>query len=219
METRIDHLVIAAATLEQGITYVKELFGVAIPFGGVHEKMGTHNHLMHLGDELFLEVISINPDIPAPNRPRWFGLDDPIIRQQLKKNPIFLTWVVNTTHLESLLRQSAIPLGEVEKLSRNNLHWKFALPEDGRLLASGMLPYIIEWETDIHPAAQMTDCQCRLVKLAIYHPCSNWLHSILHSIDAENLVTLYSLPPNTTPYLKATIKTPTGLKQLISNIE
>lgn len=46
MQTRIDHLVIGAADLTQGIDYVNECLGVDIPYGGAHEKMGTHNHLL-----------------------------------------------------------------------------------------------------------------------------------------------------------------------------
>ena len=46
MQTRIDHLVIGAADLTQGIDYANECLGVDMPYGGVHEKMGTHNHLL-----------------------------------------------------------------------------------------------------------------------------------------------------------------------------
>ena len=69
MSTVIDHLVIAAETLEQGAEYVLKMLGVDIPFGGVHPKMGTHNLLMQLGNTLFLEVIAINPDAAALAHP------------------------------------------------------------------------------------------------------------------------------------------------------
>ena len=45
--------------------------------------MSTHNHLMRLGNSAFLEVISIDPDAPAPARTRWFDLDDPAMRARL----------------------------------------------------------------------------------------------------------------------------------------
>jgi len=81
MGTRIDHLVIGADNLEQGISFVRERLGIDIPYGGVHPQMGTHNHLVQLGNDIFLEVIAINPDMEPPNAPRWFGLDDPFIRR------------------------------------------------------------------------------------------------------------------------------------------
>ena len=59
--TKIDHLVVGAANLSAGVEYVNRLLGVDIPYGGEHEKMGTHNHIMQLGSRLFLEVIAINP--------------------------------------------------------------------------------------------------------------------------------------------------------------
>lgn len=96
MQTRIDHLVIGAADLIQGVQYVKECLGVDMPCGGAHEKMGTHNHLMRLGGDIFLEVIAVNPDDDPPENLRWYGLDDPYIRRQIQSQPIFLTWVVNT---------------------------------------------------------------------------------------------------------------------------
>ena len=40
MQTQIDHLVIGARTLTEGVNYVKDLLGVDMPFGGVHPKMG-----------------------------------------------------------------------------------------------------------------------------------------------------------------------------------
>ena len=151
-KTRIDHLIIGAATLEQGATFVEKTLGVAIPYGGVHEKMGTHNRLMQLGGEVHLEVIAINPDGEPPEFPRWCGLDDPHVNRQLMKQPTLLTWVVNTNDIEKLLRQAVFSFGRSRPLSRGHLSWYFGLPDDGRLLAGGMLPYVIEWRTDSHPS-------------------------------------------------------------------
>lgn len=69
MKTKMDHIVIAADTLRQGTAYVREWLGIEIPYGGVHGRMGTHNHIMQLGSDMFLEVIAINPDADAPKRP------------------------------------------------------------------------------------------------------------------------------------------------------
>ena len=54
----LDHLVVAALTLEAGVDHVFRSLGVAIPPGGAHPLMGTHNHLMQLGEGVFLEVIA-----------------------------------------------------------------------------------------------------------------------------------------------------------------
>lgn len=31
-------------------------------------------------DGMYLEVIAVDPDAPAPTRPRWFSLDDPTMQ-------------------------------------------------------------------------------------------------------------------------------------------
>ncbi|WP_022664953.1 VOC family protein [Desulfospira joergensenii] len=218
MQTKIDHLVIGAATLTQGVNYVRDHLGVDMPYGGVHTKMGTHNHLMRIGNDAFLEIIAINHDIAPPNRPRWFGLDDPFIRQQIKIQPSLLTWVVNTRNIKNLMRQSAFSFGKAELISRGNLSWYFGLPDDGRLLAGGMLPYAIEWQTDKHPSVNMADLGCSFYSLEIYHSYPRWLQSALSSVGASDLVKVNTLPKNEVPYMIAYINAPNGIKKLYSSV-
>ncbi|MEJ2040370.1 MAG: VOC family protein [Desulfosarcinaceae bacterium] len=216
MKPRIDHLVIGAQTLEQGVAYVKETLGVEMPFGGVHVQMGTHNHLMRLGPDSFLEVLAIDPEATPPASPRWYGLDDPFVRRRIERRPALLAWVVNTDDIGALVKQASISLGSPELLRRGKLSWYFGVPDDGRLLAGGMLPYVIQWLADAHPAANMADGGCRLRSLEIYHPFPSWLEAVLGSIGASDLVKLHALPPNEVPFLKAEITTPGGEKILDS---
>ncbi|MGD9010672.1 MAG: VOC family protein [Desulfobacteraceae bacterium] len=216
MQTRIDHIVIGAESLNQGVDYVKNVFGVDIPYGGVHAKMGTHNHLMQLGGGSFLEVITVNHELEPPDRPRWYGLDDPFTRRQIKMQPTLLTWVVNTRNINALIRQASFSLGKAELIRRGELSWYFGLPGDGRLLAGGMLPYAIQWLTDKHPSAKMADLGCRLHSLEIHHPHPRWLQSALASIGALDLVKIGALPKNEAPYLTASVGTPLGIKKLTS---
>jgi hypothetical protein len=216
MQTRIDHFVIGASDLAQGVSYVKDCLGVDMPYGGVHIKMGTHNHLMLLGDGIFLEVIAINPDMESPETPRWFGLDDPHIIQQLRAKPALLTWVVNTEDINGLLGQTQFPFGKAQMIRRGDLSWYFGLPEDGRLIAGGMLPYVLEWQSDFHPSKNMADKGCRFQHLEIFHSNPTWFQSVLRSIGAENIASLHALPKNSPPYLAVHIDTPNGVKILRS---
>jgi hypothetical protein len=216
MPTRIDHLVIGAESLAQGVDYVRNCLGVSMPYGGVHEKMGTHNHLMQLGHDIFLEILAINDELEPPARPRWYSLDDAFVRQQIERQPALLTWVVNTRDITRLIEQATFALGKAEPVRRGHLSWHFGLPEDGRLIAGGMLPYAIEWHTDTHPSGGMADLDCRFQRLEIYHPYPRWLASALASIGASDLVTIKALSKNRTPYMIAYIDTPAGLKQLHS---
>src|SRR5204862_2458991 len=91
--TELDHLAIAAHTLEQGLAHVRDALGVDMPYGGKHPRMGTHNHLLRLGERVYVEVIAIDPSAPAPSRPRWFQLDDPALQAELRVAPQLVTWV------------------------------------------------------------------------------------------------------------------------------
>ena len=217
MTSRIDHIVMGAESLKQGVDYVRSCFGAEIPYGGVHKKMGTCNHLMRIGDGVFFEVIAIDHELEPPTRPRWYGLDDPFVRQQIKKQPTLLTWVVGTGDIDEFMRQACFSLGKAEFISRGELSWYFGLPDDGRLLAGGMLPYAIEWQTNKHPSENMADLGCRLLGLEIYHPYPSWLQSALASIGALDLVTIGALPKNEAPYLTASVRTPLGIKKLHSS--
>ena len=218
MSVRLDHLVVGAASLEQGVRYIREHLGVDVPKGGEHPLMGTHNHLLKLGDSVFLEIIAVNPEAPAPDRPRWYGLDDPCVRASLERYPRLLTWVVGTSDLAGLQVKTSFSFGEPVPVSRGDLNWHFGLPDDGRLLASGMLPYLIQWHTKVHPAERMTDLGCTLEQLKLYHPHLDWIASILADIGADDLVVLKPLAENTVPFLTVHIGTPTGLKTLSSKL-
>ena len=218
MNTGLDHIVIGAATLEQGVAYIREALGIEIPLGGEHLHMGTHNHLMQLGNEIFLEVMAINPQAVAPNRPRWFGLDDPFVKAQLEEQPRLLTWVVNTPDVSSLKQQSIFEFGAIASMNRGDIEWLITIPADGSLPGAGMLPTLIEWRNDTHPSNRYPDLGCSLQKLEIHHPNLDWLKSILESIGAHQCVELYPLSANVAPYLVASIETPSGVKELSSKV-
>ena len=72
---RLDHLAVSAATLAEGTAHVEAALGIVLEPGGRHDRMGTHNRLLGLGD-IYLEVIATDPDAPEPAWPRWFDLDN-----------------------------------------------------------------------------------------------------------------------------------------------
>jgi hypothetical protein len=216
MRANLDHLVIAAATLEDGVAYVRDLLGVDIPPGGFHAKMGTRNHVMQLGGEVFLEVLAVDPELAAPTRPRWFGLDDPHVLASLARRPALLTWVVNTPDIHAFMKQTQIGFGTPEPVSRGDLNWLFGVPDDGHLPAGGMLPSVIQWQCSPHPATRMWDRGCRLRSFEIHHPRAAWLGDALTGAGADHLVEIRPLPANAAPYLLARIETPDGSRELRS---
>lgn len=216
MKVRLDHVVIAAQSLQEGVEYVQRELGVTMPYGGFHPKMGTHNHLIQLGNHTFLEVIAIHPDAPPPKRPRWFGLDDPSILAGLKKSPRLISWVVRCDDIHTVMQNAACSFGQPTLIHRGELSWLFGLPADGRLLAGGFLPYLIQWHTQEHPSTRMVDAGVNLVSLELSHPYPGWLEKILASIHANTLVSLSAVPNSTPPSIKAVFSTPSGIKELHS---
>ena len=215
-DTRLDHLVVAAADLEQGADYIEHQLGVRVPDGGQHLTQGTHNKVMSLGIHTYLEIIAVDPDLPIPRQPRWFGLDDPAIVASLRHSPRLLTWAINTPDLSDLLAQSKIGVGATNQLSRGELTWKVALTDDGRLSAGGYFPLCIQWLTDFHPASRMVDLGCRFKRLVIGHPYPDWIETCLDSIGAVDLVQIERV--DRPGFLRAVIETPAGERVLESLI-
>jgi hypothetical protein len=181
----IDHIVIGAASLEDGAHFIRERLGVDMPMGGKHENMGTHNRLMRLGSASYLEVIAINPDAPPPARPRWFALDDPMTRARLDECPRLITWVARTADIVAAVQSAAIPLGAVVPASRGALSWRLTIPADGHLPGGGVIPHLIEWDGGVRPWETMADFGCELEELTLAHPEPAWLDDALKSICAK----------------------------------
>jgi len=71
---KLDHLTIIAPTLAEGVSHARTCLDLDIPFGQRHAYMGTYNHLLQLGDTVYLEIVSLDLGADRPSRRRWFGL-------------------------------------------------------------------------------------------------------------------------------------------------
>ncbi|MFT3663517.1 VOC family protein [Piscinibacter sp.] len=172
MNRPLDHLVIGAATLEQGAAWCEASFGVAPGPGGKHALMGTHNRLLALSSPDFprsyLEIIAIDPEAPAPARRRWFDLDDAALQAALARGPRLIHWVARCDDLAAECAASAaagLDRGEILAAERATPHgllrWRIAVRADGRRPAGGTQPTLIEWG-DMHPADHLPPSPLRL---------------------------------------------------------
>ena len=165
MKRELDHLVVAARSLEEGSAWVESALGAAPVAGGKHPLMGTHNRLLDIGRGRYLEVIAIDPEAPAPARPRWFGLDDPATRARLERGPVLLGWVERTDDLEAALRDYPERV-EVLEATRGDLAWRITVPPDGRLPCGGACATLIQWKGSAHPAGRLPPSGCELIELS-----------------------------------------------------
>ena len=93
----LDHLVVAARTLDAGVAWCAATLGVAPSAGGRHALMGTHNRVLSIAAPAFprayLEIIAVDPQAAPPGRRRWFDLDDPVLATRLDAGPALVAWV------------------------------------------------------------------------------------------------------------------------------
>lgn len=204
----LDHLVIAAESLQAGIDHIQDLLQVPLEKGGQHQKMGTHNALLSLGNSSYLEVIAIDPSLPAPQRNRWFGLDQSEIRKQITRRPRLLHWVARTEDFTSVSFKLPASLGRIINMSRAELQWKITVPDDGSLPANGILPSLIEWSSQYHPASLLPDRGCRLDSLEATLPNADSVRSQIETMGLQEFIEIF---PGPSPRLRAKIKTPAGL--------
>ncbi len=169
----VDHLVVTADTLEDGVRWCEATLGVTPGPGGKHPLMGTHNRLLKIATADFpaayLEIIAIDPDALAPARRRWFGMDE----RPTGTPPRLVHWVARTIDVAAQ-RQALLALGldpgTPVSASRPSpgglLQWQITVRDDGRLLCGGACPTLIQWQGS-HPTTAMPDCGLTLVSLEL----------------------------------------------------
>lgn len=148
-----DHVAIAARSLAEVANWLAGRLGIPAEPGGKHPLMGTHNLLWSLGPGEYLELIAVDPDAPAPDRPRWFGLD------RFDGSPRPVGWVMRQSPLE------APPGTTVSTASRDDLSWRITIPDSGQMPCDGAWPMGIDWGAGPHPSDRLPDRGLRLSRL------------------------------------------------------
>lgn len=205
MALAVDHLVVAALTLDEGAAWVEERLGARPAGGGRHPGMGTHNRLLGLG-EVYLEVIAVDPSAEPPARPRWFALDQPATRERLRRGPALIHWVASTDDIERDARA-----GEIVTASRGEYRWRITVPRDGGLPEDGASPALIQWAGP-SPAAALPDSACRLESLELGHPRAREIEAALRSMGLRQPERIRVVDGG--PALAASIRTPRGSARL-----
>ena len=225
MATQIDHLVIAATSLAEGVAWCESTLGITPGPGGEHPLMGTHNRLFKAASAAYpaayFEIIAINSGATNARincAKRWFDLDDSSLQHTLAtRGPRLIHFVANMTQAgqgADALAQLNIDRGPLLDASRMTpsglLAWKITVRDDGQRLFNGTLPTLIEWGA-VHPAHHMAASGVSLQALQVCHPQAKLLRAAYQAIDLSS-VGITQGPPN----LVATLHTPKGLVQLHS---
>lgn len=235
LKSHIDHLVIAAASLAEGVHWCESVLGITPEPGGEHPLMGTHNRLFTLASPAFpstyCEIIAINSGAacarPAGSK-RWFDLDDKELQLQLANSgPKLVHFVASTANLQASSRALSLQglnRGEAIHASRMTeqglLAWQITVREDGQRLFYGALPTLIQWgAADIssttapapHPAQNMPPSGVTLQSIQASHPRPDALRIAYNAVGLGGVEVVFG-PPN----LMATLHTPRGMVKLES---
>ena len=201
---RLDHLAVACGVLAEGVAVVEATLGVPMAAGGEHLAFGTHNRLLSLGPDEYLEVIAVNPAAPPPGRARWFDLD------RFAGAPRLTNWVAGCDDMTAALAASPPGAGVPMDLARGDFRWTMAVPGDGVLPFDGAFPALIRWHGAAHPAPRLADHGIRLQALTLMHPQAGALRAALAGVIDDPRLTILAGPVG----LSARFSTPTGDRHL-----
>ena len=188
MDSRIDHIVIGAANLISGTNILETKLGTKFSSGGEHQIMGTHNKLLKLQSDIYLEIIANNPDVDNPSRQRWFSLDEARTKEKIQHSPRALCWVLEVDNIENTVKRCGYNPGEILQLSRDDLTWKVTVPSNGKLLENGVLPVLIEWPSDQHPSKKLNNSKVSINKISLFHPEPNKINNIISHLIESDLI-------------------------------
>lgn len=220
MNARLDHLVVMADTLAQGVAWCEATLGVTPAPGGQHPLFGTHNRLLAIGTPrypgAYLELIAIDPGAAGADearRTRWFDMDDAALRERVRRHgPQLIHWVARVPDVAqscAALARLGIDRGEILQASRLTprglLQWRIAVRADGRRLFDGGLPTLIQWGA-VHPADSLPASGVSLRALRLGHPDAATLTHALARLGLGDVATTASAEPS----LHAELLTPRG---------
>jgi hypothetical protein len=208
---QLDHLVVAATTLADGVDWIAEITGVAPQPGGRHLAMGTHNALMKLGERVYLEIIAIDPEGAIPPRRRWFDLDNIALQAELAERPRLIHWVARTGNIDAAAAACPIALGAIHSMARGDYRWRITIPDDGALPVNGVVPTLIQWDVSAHPADQLPESNVSIAQLAASHADPAQIRAALAALGLAGVL---PVTYDRDARLAAMLRTPRGIVTL-----
>jgi hypothetical protein len=233
MKSQVDHLVVVARDLDQGVQWCEATLGITPGPGGEHKLFGTHNRLFKIATPThplaYFEIIAINSEATYTEKDgakRWFDMDDEALQVAVAVEPRLVHFVVNTTDVQaarSALSALHIDRGPALEASRHSrkglLQWQITVRGDGQRLFNGTLPTLIQWGKPdaaeplrLHPRNSLPRSGVTLQSIRVTHPDAAALQAAYAAIGLQGIA-IQTGPAN----LSATLQTPKGVVQLHSH--
>lgn len=208
---KLDHLVYAVPDLDRAVADFEARLGAAPSPGGRHQSVGTHNAILPLRGDAYVELMAPDPANPSPPFPLPFGLaDDP--------GPRLVTWAAGTPEIEvaaQAARYAGFDPGTIVDFSRETpegelLHWRLTLSTAGS--EGGVMPFLIDWGGTPHPS-RSGEAVCDIEGFRAEHPQPE---SARASLAALGCTLEVSRGPH--PCLFANLVGPSGRIELLSSV-
>lgn len=213
----LDHLVVGCADLAHGAAWLERFLGVTLSPVGQHVAMGTHNRLVALGEQAYLELIAIDPSAAKPSHPRLFGLDTTDVQERIAQRPRLIGWVARVDNIEATMTHTGDVLGRVHNMQRGDFSWRVSVPEDGHPIEGGLIPHLIEWQGTLHPCDRLPQQSCKFTWMEAAHPNPAKVQYLLDEIGLPpKTLVMTPSPPYSGMTMCAYIDTPLGTRTLMS---
>lgn len=201
----LDHLIYGAPVLSDAVGELAGRLGVEAGGGGSHPGLGTHNAVLSLGGERYLEIAAPDPEQIAPAEGLPFDLDT-------LAGPGLVGWVARCDDLASCVRRArerGIDLGEISEGRRKtpdggSLHW-WATTSTAW---DGLGPFLIEWDDGHHPS-RVAPRGANLLSFRLEHPSPAPVTSWLSVLGLE-----IPVAEGPQPAMVAEIRGPAGTVEL-----
>lgn len=201
----LDHLVLAAQSLEEGARYIEQRLGVRPRVGGHHPGVGTHNLLLALGGGSYLEIIAPDPNQAEPQKPRPFGIDGEYQRERISVRPRLVHYILRCSTISESVKNAGYPLNPPIQMSRGKLSWDLALSNFDDPGGVQPMPSLIDWGKHEPPGFNLPASGVLLQTLHVSAPPGETKCLVRVSTDPR-----LKLSPHRSPMLAAELQSPNG---------
>jgi hypothetical protein len=203
MTLRLDHFICGGRDLDAMMTTFQSLTGVAAGRGGRHPGLGTHNALASLGDDVYFELLAVDPTqrdslagtmggrIDAFEAPRLFAY-------MMKGEALERQHEVLTRH------GIGADLFDASRTTTDGrtLRWRLLVPHDNAF--GDCVPKFIDWKDTVHPATTSAP-GCRFESFELGHPEAERLNTLLGELGAG-----LQAERTDRPWMRLRLQTPNG---------
>lgn len=204
---QIDHIVMSFLNLEKACTKFESLTGITPTIGGQHLTKGTHNALVNIGDQIYLELIAPDPKNEQIKSPTWMAVSK--IEQ-----PRITRWAIKSSDINKdalVLNNFNKQYGKIESGSRQKtdgsmLRWQLSDP--GNDIPIDIAPFLLDWQDSIHPTQDLKET-CSLESIMIIHESPQIYQPLFRSLGID-----FQIKKGDYPAIKIALKTPKGIIHL-----